>query len=106
MDCDKAHGRMYRYLDGEIAVWRRWRITRHLDRCPPCAHGYDFEIELREVIASRCRDTVPDDVKRRIAEALEQACQDYQVREPSGADPAAAERAGSDDPASPGTGPI
>jgi mycothiol system anti-sigma-R factor len=79
MDCDKANGRMYRYLDGEIAVWRRWRITRHLDRCPPCAHGYDFEIELREVIASRCRDTVPDDVKRRIAEAIEQACADHRT---------------------------
>ena len=45
MDCDKAHRRMYRYLDGEITVIRRWRITRHLDKCPPCAQGYDFELE-------------------------------------------------------------
>jgi len=74
MDCDKTYVRMYRYLDGEITVWRRWRITRHLVKCPPCANGYDFEIELREVIATRCRDTVPDDVKRRIAEAIERAC--------------------------------
>jgi mycothiol system anti-sigma-R factor len=78
MDCDKAHLRMYRYLDGEIRVWRRWRITRHLGKCPPCANGFDFEVELREVIASRCRDTVPDDVKRRIAEAIEKACLEHQ----------------------------
>jgi mycothiol system anti-sigma-R factor len=74
MECGKADRRMYRYLDGEITVWRRWRITRHLNRCPPCAHGYDFELELRQVISSRCRDEVPDDLKERIKAALERAC--------------------------------
>lgn len=74
MDCGKADRRMYRYLDGEITVWRRWRITRHLNRCPPCAHGYDFELELRQVISSRCRDEVPGDLKERIKAALERAC--------------------------------
>jgi mycothiol system anti-sigma-R factor len=79
MDCDKAHRRMYRYLDGEITVWRRWRISRHLGKCPPCADGFVFEVELREVIASRCRDTVPDDVKHRIAEAIDKACREHQA---------------------------
>ena len=41
-----------------------------LDRCPPCAQGFDFEIELRQVIAARCRDRVPDELKRRVADAL------------------------------------
>jgi len=22
--------------DGELRSWKRWRITRHLERCPPC----------------------------------------------------------------------
>lgn len=70
MDCESASHRMYHYLDGELTVWRRWVITRHLDRCPPCANGFDFEMELRQVIASRCRDRVPDDLKRRVAEQL------------------------------------
>jgi len=69
-DCEKAIHRMYHYLDGELTVWRRWRISRHLDKCPPCAYGYDFEIELRQVIATRCRDQVPPDLKQRIADAL------------------------------------
>jgi mycothiol system anti-sigma-R factor len=77
MDCGKADRRMYRYLDGEITVWRRWRITRHLDKCPPCAQGYDFEVELRQVIATRCREEVPDDLKARIKAALEQACAEH-----------------------------
>jgi len=70
MDCDKATHRLYHYLDGELTVWRRWRITKHLDDCPPCADGFDFEIELRSVIASKCRDEVPADLRRRIAAAL------------------------------------
>ena len=70
MDCESASHRMYHYLDGELTVWRRWVITRHLDNCPPCAHGFDFEMELRQVIASRCRERVPEDLKRRVAEQL------------------------------------
>jgi mycothiol system anti-sigma-R factor len=70
MDCDKALIQIYQYLDGELTVFKRMAITRHLDDCPPCAHGYDFEIELRQVVAAKCRDEVPPELKRRIAEAL------------------------------------
>ena len=70
MDCDDAILRIYQYLDGELTVWRRRAITRHLDDCPPCAQGYDFEIVLRQVIAVRCREQVPEDLRRRIVEAL------------------------------------
>ena len=77
MDCDKAHRRMYTYLDGEITVIRRWRITRHLGKCPPCAQGFDFELEVRQVIATRCRDEVPPELKRRIAESLGMALDEH-----------------------------
>ena len=59
MDCDKAIYRVYDYLDGELTVWRRWTIRRHLDKCPPCAQGFDFEIELRQVVSMKCRDEAP-----------------------------------------------
>jgi mycothiol system anti-sigma-R factor len=70
MDCDKAIYRVYGYLDGELTVWRRWTIRRHLGKCPPCAQGFDFEVELRQVISSKCRDEMPPELKQRIAEAL------------------------------------
>jgi mycothiol system anti-sigma-R factor len=70
MDCDEAIVRIYQYLDGELTVWRRRAIARHLDECPPCAQGFDFEMELRQVVASKCRDEVPPELKRRIAEAI------------------------------------
>jgi mycothiol system anti-sigma-R factor len=72
MDCDKAIYRVYRYLDGELTVWRRWSIRRHLHKCPPCARGYDFEIELRQVVSSKCRDEAPAELRQRIADAIAQ----------------------------------
>jgi len=70
LDCDQAIRRVYEYLDGELTMWRRKGIARHLDECPPCAQGYTFEVELRRAIASKCRDEVPSDLRRRIAEAI------------------------------------
>jgi mycothiol system anti-sigma-R factor len=70
MDCEHAHLRVYEYLDGELTVWKRLAITRHLDDCPPCAHGFTFEIDLRRVIVSKCAEDVPAELKARIAIAL------------------------------------
>ena len=60
------------YLDGELTVERRMKIQHHLDDCPPCYEAFDFEAELRIVIARKCTEQVPDSLKQRIAEALDQ----------------------------------
>ena len=70
MDCEQTIRQVYLYLDGELTTLRRWQITRHLNRCPPCQHGFDFEVELRQVVATRCHDEVPVELKQRIAEAI------------------------------------
>ena len=70
MDCGQAHLRVYEYLDGELTVWKRRAITRHLDDCPPCAEGFTFELDLRRVIVSKCVEDVPAELKARIALAL------------------------------------
>jgi mycothiol system anti-sigma-R factor len=70
MDCDHAAKQIYLYLDGELTVWKRRAIARHLDECPPCAQGFTFEIELRQVIVSKCYEQVPDDLRRRIADQI------------------------------------
>jgi len=71
---------LYDFLDGELTEERRREITVHLDYCAPCAGAAEFEAELRAVIASRCKDRVPDALIRRIAEAI-----DEEQRRPSGA---------------------
>ncbi|HUC36604.1 MAG TPA: mycothiol system anti-sigma-R factor [Acidimicrobiales bacterium] len=69
-DCNETLHTLYTYLDGELTDDRRQEIKRHLDECPPCFEAFDFEAELRVVIAQRCKDHVPDTLRQRVHEAL------------------------------------
>ena len=69
-NCNETIERLYHFMDGELTEERRLQIERHLDDCSPCVRVYGFEAELRQVIANRCRDHVPDALRRRIAAAL------------------------------------
>lgn len=69
-ECSEALRQLYLYIDGELTEELRVTIERHLDDCPPCFESYGFEAELRQIISLRCRDQVPDSLRRRIAEAL------------------------------------
>jgi mycothiol system anti-sigma-R factor len=69
-DCDEAVHRLYHFLDGELTGEKRAEIQRHLDECLPCLEAFDFEAELRILIATKCRDQVPDALRARIAQAL------------------------------------
>ncbi len=70
VDCHQVHLRVYEYLDGEMTVWKRRAIARHLDECPPCADCFSFEVELRRIVVSKCGEPCPDELKARIAAAL------------------------------------
>jgi mycothiol system anti-sigma-R factor len=70
MDCQETHLRVYEFLDGELTVWKRRAIARHLDECPPCGEAFTFEVDLRRVIVSKCTEDVPQELKARIAMAL------------------------------------
>jgi mycothiol system anti-sigma-R factor len=70
-NCDEALAELYTFIDGELTVERRTLIAGHLDDCNPCFEAFDFEAELRIVIAHHCRDSVPEDLRQRIAAQLE-----------------------------------
>jgi mycothiol system anti-sigma-R factor len=70
VDCQEAIHIIYHYLDGELTEDRRMEIQAHLDDCLPCLEAYDFEAELRMVVAKKCREEVPESLRVRIAEAL------------------------------------
>jgi mycothiol system anti-sigma-R factor len=72
-DCEEALRTLYYFLDGELTSVRRQAIQRHLDECSPCLEAFDFEAELRLVVARCCRDQVPDGLRKRIADVLAQA---------------------------------
>ncbi|MCU0274033.1 MAG: mycothiol system anti-sigma-R factor [Acidimicrobiales bacterium] len=69
-DCNQALEVLYHFLQGELTEERRVTIEVHLNGCSSCLEVYDFEAELREVVAERCQEEVPDDLRRRIADLL------------------------------------
>lgn len=69
-NCSDAVQRLYHFLDGELDEVRVADIRRHLDECLPCLEAFDFEAELRQMVARRCRDSVPDTVRLRIITAI------------------------------------
>ena len=74
-DCEEAIHTLYSFLDGELTVERRLEIQRHLEECSPCLEAFDFEAELKIVVARCCRDQVPEGLRQRIADVLAQASQ-------------------------------
>jgi mycothiol system anti-sigma-R factor len=68
--CEDALSELYRYIDGELDDATRVRISAHLDNCSPCLEAFDFEVELRRVVASRCQERVPDELRDRILNVL------------------------------------
>jgi len=70
VDCNETIERLYHYLDGELTDERRHEIEQHLDECSPCLDAFDFEADLRVVIANHCKDHVPDALRKRVHEAL------------------------------------
>ena len=70
-NCEDAVEELYGYLDGELTDDKRATIQGHLDDCGPCLEAFGFEADLRQLLANRCRDAVPDGLRERIAAALE-----------------------------------
>ena len=68
--CEEALHELYHFLDGELTDDRRRLISMHLDGCSSCLGVFDFQAELRRVVSERCRDTVPDSLRERIARAI------------------------------------
>jgi mycothiol system anti-sigma-R factor len=68
--CREALHRLYDFLDGELTEETLSEIGRHLDHCQPCLRAFDFEVELRQMIATKCRDHAPEYLRERIAVAI------------------------------------
>ena len=71
-NCNEALEELYLFLDGELTEERRYTIKSHLEDCSRCFEAFDFEAELRIVIAHRCRDEVPESFKDKIAALIEE----------------------------------
>jgi mycothiol system anti-sigma-R factor len=73
-DCTDALTELERYLDRELDADTLTRIETHLKACSPCLEAFDFQAELRKIVARGCREQVPDGLRTRILDAL-RACE-------------------------------
>ena len=69
-DCQRALYQLYTYLDGELTDEHRSLVMVHLEQCSHCFGAFDFEAELRIVIATRAQETIPPHLLARVREVL------------------------------------
>ena len=54
-DCNKTLRELQLFLDGELTGEDYQHVLGHLDECIECYHTFDFQAELKLVIAKKCR---------------------------------------------------
>jgi anti-sigma factor (TIGR02949 family) len=69
-DCRDVVRRLHEYLDGECGEDLEATIRAHLADCPPCWDRADFEMEVRRVVASQCREKAPAALVQRVLAEL------------------------------------
>lgn len=70
IDCGAVVEELFTFLDGELTETRRVQISRHMHGCVDCHEVVEFHAELKMTISEKCRESVPDEVRLRIAKAL------------------------------------
>jgi mycothiol system anti-sigma-R factor len=70
VDCSEVQVHLYAYIDGELSAEQHIAVTQHLGDCCGCGDGVTFEVRLRQVVASRCIEHTPDELRARIRAAL------------------------------------
>lgn len=66
-NCKEALHRLYQYLDRELTEDEQLVVKRHLDRCPPCQHLFQFEENVLVFIGQQCRQTAaPAGLRERV----------------------------------------
>ncbi len=73
VDCGAVVKEMYTFLDGELSDGRRVQIEQHFTGCTDCHEVVEFHASLKMTISAKCRDEVPDELRRRITLAIERA---------------------------------
>ena len=71
IDCHEAMRRLWGYLDNSVSGGDRRLLEEHLDRCRRCCGEMDFAVELRRLLTDSRREDLPDDVRHRLNETLE-----------------------------------
>jgi len=70
-DCNQTLHELQLFLDGELPADQHDHVLAHLNECLECFHTFDFQAELKQVIAKKCRtETMPEGLLERIEECF------------------------------------
>ena len=69
-ECDDLLHELADFLHGELDAERTQHLQHHLEDCPPCFETADFQAQLRQLLARRCREEVPADFQARVTAML------------------------------------
>jgi anti-sigma factor (TIGR02949 family) len=69
-DCDQLLHQLADLLHGDVDDEQRAALQHHLESCPPCFERADFQAQLRRLIATRCSEPVPDELRARVLSVL------------------------------------
>ena len=70
-DCEAAVSHLWDYLAGELDDVSMTTVTTHLERCSPCLEAFDFHAELKKVVAHKCSESMPSDLRSKLLEIAE-----------------------------------
>jgi mycothiol system anti-sigma-R factor len=70
--CEHAVEYVYQYIDGEMTMTGRTRITMHLKRCGSCTDAFEFERKLRARIAAGGKSQPPPELFDHLRALIEQ----------------------------------
>jgi anti-sigma factor (TIGR02949 family) len=70
-DCKETIRELEAFLDGSLSEDGHHAIHAHLEGCTDCLEAFDFQAELRTVIAAKCRnDEMPPGLLSRIEQCF------------------------------------
>jgi mycothiol system anti-sigma-R factor len=70
--CAEAVRQLWEYLDGVVDESQRELIEDHLAFCRRCCGELEFAEELRGFLASHAEESLPSDVRVRLAATLDE----------------------------------
>lgn len=70
--CAEAVRQLWEYLDGTLPDESRAAVEEHLGFCRRCCGEAEFAAELRGFLAREAAEEIPDDVRARLLDTLDE----------------------------------
>ncbi|MCA9737414.1 MAG: zf-HC2 domain-containing protein [Gemmatimonadota bacterium] len=84
MKCGETAEHLFEYLDDELDPQVATHLRNHLEVCAPCATRADFERAFLNAVkkASSAGEPIPDSVRRRVLQVLQEPGERGEPEEP------------------------